>query len=281
LSVNEARVEQELESTEAEAWVQLQLSLPVEIRRRLGIDVRRRDDAVLFIATGSRELAINKVMGLGLRTPLTEHALDTMIAEYAAAGVQRFIIQWHPNAHPAEALGWFSSRGFVLLSRTAKLCRPISEDAPPDLESSLQIDEIAPNEAEIFESVVARPLGVPLGLEAGIRSTLGHPGWRYYLARDAGRPIAGGAFFARGQHAWFGLGATIDTDRRRGAQSALLARRMRDAATDGCVWASADTLVETAERPNQSYRNMRRMGFVTAYERPSFVLELTPPASPS
>jgi hypothetical protein len=272
----------DLEIVEAEAWVALQLSLPANIQQTLGIHVRRRDDAVLFIASGTRELAINKAMGLGLRMPLTEQTLDAVVADYTAAGAERFIIQWHPSAQPAEALNWFTARGFVLLSRMAKLCCPISEsEMPPQIVPAFQIDEIAATEAQTFEAVVARALGVPVGLEGGIRSTLGQPGWRYYLARDQGRPIAGGAYYMRGQYSWFGFGATLESDRRRGAQTALLARRMHDAAADGCLWASADTLVGTAERPNQSYRNMHRMGFVTSYERPNFVLELRPAASPS
>ena len=264
----------ELEAIEAEAWVQLQRSLPPDVHARLGIDVRRRGDSVLFIASGTRELAINKVMGLGLGSPLTERALDEVVAEYARAAVERFIIQWHPSAQPAAAVDWFAARGFVLISHIAKMCRPLGvSDARQALASPFLIDEISVDDAAIFEEVVARSLGVPVGLEAGIRSTIGQPGWRYYLARDAGRPIAGGASYVRGEHAWLGFGATIESERRRGAQTALLARRMRDAAADGCLWVSADTLVETPTRPNQSYRNMRRMGFAAAYERPNFVLD--------
>lgn len=263
----------ELEGIETEAWVQLQCSLPTDIAARLGVEVLRRHDSVLFIASGTRELAINKVMELGLRTPLTEQALDNVMATYAKASVERFIIQWHPGAQPTDALDWFAARGFVLVSKLAKLYRPLSvSDARQETPPSLTIDEIAPQEADVFEAVVARALGVPVGLEAGISSTIGQPGWRYYLARDAGRPIAGGASYVRGEYAWLGFGATIESERRRGAQTALLARRMVDAAADGCQWVSADTLAETVTRPNQSYRNMCRMGFVTAYERPNFLL---------
>lgn len=263
----------ELEAVEIEAWVQLQCRLPTATSARLGVEVLRRHDSVLFIASGTRELAINKVMELGLRTPLTEQALDNVMATYAKASVERFIIQWHPGAQPTEALDWFAARGFVLVSKLAKLYRPLSvSDALQETPPSLTIDEIAPQEADVFEAVVARALGVPVGLEAGISSTIGQPGWRYYLARDAGRPIAGGASYVRGEYAWLGFGATIESERRRGAQTALLARRMVDAAADGCKWVSADTLAETVTRPNQSYRNMCRMGFVTAYERPNFLL---------
>jgi hypothetical protein len=147
-------------------------------------------------------------------------------------------------------------------------------------DSHLTVAEIGPSDAIPFERVVAAALGVPEGLGAGIRSTIGLPGWRYYLVLDDDRPIAGAALYVRGRVAWCGLGATIETDRRRGAQSALLAHRLRDAAADGCEWVSADTLAETAELPSQSYRNMRRAGFALLYERPTFLRDLRLPSPP-
>lgn len=266
----------EIESVEAEAWAELQGCLPPDVAKRFGVKVQRRGGAVLLIASGTRELAINKAMGLGLRTPLTELMLDDVIATYAAAGAERFTVQWHPHAQPAVALEWFTDRGFVLTSGIAKLCRQIPAfSAEVSRLSPLRINEIGEDRGGIFTAVVARSLGVPEGLEPGIRSTLERPGWRYYLVSDGERPIAGGALCVRDRHAWFGFGATLESDRRRGAQTLLLERRLRDAAADGCEWASADTLVETVERPNQSYRNMRRMGFADIYDRPNFVLELS------
>jgi hypothetical protein len=136
------------------------------------------------------------------------------------------------------------------------------------------VREIGPDDAQTFENVVAAPLGVPDGLGVGIRSTIGLPGWRFYLVYDGHRPIAGSALYVQGRMAWCGLGATIESDRRRGAQAALLARRLRDAAADGCEWASADTLAATVDKPSQSYRNMQRAGFTTLYDRPNYLLDL-------
>jgi hypothetical protein len=140
-------------------------------------------------------------------------------------------------------------------------------------DARLSVAEIGPSEAEIFEQIVAGPLGVPVEMGAGVRSTVGHPGWRHYLVHDGVRPIAGAALYARGEHAWLGLCATVESDRGRGAQMALLARRLEDAAADGCAWVSADTIAETADRPNKSYRNMRRAGFSLLYERPNYLMD--------
>jgi hypothetical protein len=265
----------DIELIEAEAWAELQLGLPQELRSRLGIRVQRVAGAVLLLSSEAPVLAINRVIGLGLVAPLTERQLDAVCAEYAAAGVERYIVQWSPAGEPSCVPEWLANRGFTIVSRTAKLYRR-TDTAPREVAADREMDvvEIGPSEAESYERIVAGPLGVPDGLGPGIRSTIGRPGWRYYMVLHRQRPIAGAALYARGQQGWFGLGATMESDRRRGAQTALLARRLRDAAAGGCVWVSADTLVDTVDRPNPSYRNMRRAGFATLYERPNFLVDL-------
>jgi hypothetical protein len=267
----------DVESIEAEAWAELQLNLPADLRSRLGVSVQRRNGAVLLIASNSPTLPINRVIGLGLVGPLDEQQLDEIIHEYSAAGVGRFIVQWSPSAEPAVAREWFIGRGFTMLPRPiAKVFRRAGATNALVADPLLTVTEIGPGDAQTFEDLVAAPLGLPEGLGPGIRSTIGLPGWRFYLVYDGHRPIAGSALYVRGRMAWCGLGATIESDRRRGAQAALLARRLHDAAVDGCEWVTADTLAETTDRPNQSYRNMQRAGFTTLYNRPNYLLDLRP-----
>jgi hypothetical protein len=265
----------DIELIEAEAWAELQINLPADFRTSLGIDVQHRRGGVLLIAGKSPTLTINRVIGLGLAQPLTENELDEVIHDYAAAGAERFIVQWSPVAQPALAHDWFIAHGFTVLARPiTKVYRRAGAVHAIVADPLLSVTEIGPHDAQVFEDVVAAPLGVPEGLGPGIRSTIGLPGWRFYLVYDGHRPIAGAALYVKGHMAWCGLGATIESDRRRGAQAALLARRLHDAATDGCEWVTADTLAETAERASQSYRNMTRAGFTTLYDRPNYLLDL-------
>ena len=135
----------------------------------------------------------------------------------------------------------------------------------------LRVAEIGNEDAATFEATVAGPLGVPADMSPGIRSTIGHDGWHFYLVFDDHRPVAGAAMFVHGAGAWFGVSGTATTDRGRGAQTALLARRLHDAAALGCKWVSADTRTETPEHPNPSFHNMRRAGLDVLYERPTFL----------
>ena len=65
--------------------------------------------------------------------------------------------------------------------------------------------------------------------------------------------------------------ATRPSHRRRGAQGALLARRIRDAADLGCRWLVTETGEDLPERPNPSFRNMLRTGFELAYQRANYL----------
>jgi hypothetical protein len=264
----------QVEAIEAAAWADLQRSLPMALREQLGVTVHDRSGATLLLASGSRELAINRVIGLGLQKPLSRFELDGVVAEYTRAGVERFIIQWSPAALPSQATAWFSERGFINVSSIAKMYRQVDATAqPPAIDTALRVEEIDAQHADVFECVVAPALGVPVGLGPGIRSTIGKPGWRFYLAYDGSRPVAGAALHVQEGGGWLGLGATLLDDRGRGAQTALLARRIADARELGCAWVTADTLVTA--RPSQSRRNMERSGFVHWYDRPNYALDVT------
>ena len=102
--------------------------------------------------------------------------------------------------------------------------------------------------------------------------TVGRPGWHHYIAWSGGEPGAVAALFVRDSAGWLGVAATLPAFRRRGAQGALMARRVRDAAALGCRWLVTETGQETPEQLNPSYRNMKRAGFADAYHRPNYML---------
>jgi GNAT superfamily N-acetyltransferase len=115
--------------------------------------------------------------------------------------------------------------------------------------------------------LVGSQLGVPESVRPGIVSTLGQPAWRFYFATSDQGPVAGAAMFVDGDGAWFGLAGTLPEYRHRGAQTALLARRIADAKAAACRWISAETSPETLG-PNPSLRNMKRFGMRELYHRP-------------
>jgi L-amino acid N-acyltransferase YncA len=66
---------------------------------------------------------------------------------------------------------------------------------------------------------------------------------------------------------WIGVGAALAECRGRGAQTALLATRIRTAAELGCHVISTETGEPVADEPNPSLTNIRRAGFVQVCSR--------------
>jgi GNAT superfamily N-acetyltransferase len=68
----------------------------------------------------------------------------------------------------------------------------------------------------------------------------------------------------------FGIAATLEEARGHGCQTALLHRRICDAAEAGCHTLFVETGERVPGRPSASYRNILRAGFEEAYLRPNW-----------
>jgi GNAT superfamily N-acetyltransferase len=96
--------------------------------------------------------------------------------------------------------------------------------------------------------------------EAAVRDWFGRPGWRLYLARVDGVAAASAAVTVGGGLGYLANAATLPGMRGRGCQTALLARRIADAAGAGC-----DTVASLAEFGSGSQRNLERAGLRMTY----------------
>jgi hypothetical protein len=266
-----------IEVFEGDVWASLQLAATREWRGRMKVEVWRDRGVVALIAGGTRGVAVNRVVGLGLGSPLTPAYLERLKTLYRDAGAERFVVQWSPYSQPASAFEWMAQMGGRAMNPTSKYIFHCDSMVAPCESSCFDIREIGVADGEVFESIVAPALGVPEGLGEGVRSTIGQPGWRYYLAFDGDRPIAGASLFVAGEQAWLGFGATRESDRRRGAQSALIRRRLADARRDGCTLASTETHASRSGLDRVSSSNLQRAGFVLLYVRQNVLFDLVPP----
>ncbi|WAP50835.1 GNAT family N-acetyltransferase [Arthrobacter sp. ATA002] len=87
------------------------------------------------------------------------------------------------------------------------------------------------------------------------------PGLRRYLATVNGQPAAAAALFVHGGLSLFVGAATLPAFRRRGCQSALIHRRLADAA------AASDLTVVTSAVGSPSSANLRNHGFEITHLR--------------
>jgi len=96
--------------------------------------------------------------------------------------------------------------------------------------------------------------------EAAVRAWFGRPGWRLYLALVDGTPAGSAALTLDAGLGYLANAATLPAMRGRGCQTALLARRIADAAAAGC-----DTVASLAEFGTGSQRNLERAGLRVAF----------------
>ena len=258
-----------LEQVEVEAWRDFYNSAPRDALQACGVKLIKASSGFFFIASGVDTLALNRVVGLGLSEPLTEETLDKAIAFYKKARAPRFFVQLHPELVTPEVKQMLQAKGFQHHNNWVKMYR---DTAPlPPLETSMRVEEIKSNDAPVFATILIRGFEWSDFLQSWAQSVVGRRGWRHYLAYDGSAPVATGAFFIWGQHAWINFASTLPQARGRGAQAVLVARRILDARQAGCNWLVVETAEDTAQRPAPSFRNMIRYGFQTAYVRPNYI----------
>jgi len=261
-----------LECFEAEAWGDLYIATPETAAKDCGVALERLGVAHAGIASKVDVLAFNRVIALGMDDTAEPSMIDDIIALYRQHAARRFFIQLSPFASPDELPQWLQERGFHHCNNWTKLYRDVT--LLPPVKTDLQVREIGEEHADAFATVMVSSFEWPERLCPWVAATVGRPGWHHYMAFDGDTPVATGAVYIRGEFGWIDFASTLPEYRGRGAQAAIVERRIRDAAARECQWLIVETAEETPDKPGASYRNMVRYGFQVAYARPNFLLEL-------
>jgi GNAT superfamily N-acetyltransferase len=199
-------------------------------------------------------------------SPAQPEALDEAIAAFDAAEVRNGVVQVREGEKAIEAL--CTARDLVPHRRVmAKFIRR------PDnftAQTNLDVRMIGREHAAAFGEIAATAFGLPSAAAVWLSAPVGRSGWTCFMAFDGETPIATAALFVDGSSGWLGIGATLPSYRRQGAQSALLAARISRAAKEGVRILTTETGVPHPGEPGPSYGNIQRAGFGIAYLRPNF-----------
>jgi GNAT superfamily N-acetyltransferase len=221
-------------------------------------------------------LAYNRVIGLGLEEPATNAQIKSILRFFSGAGVNRFFIQVSPFARPNDLADRLERNGLEYYNQWAKLYRKTG-DSIPEPETDLKILKIDEDYADLFGEIVIQPFGWDSYkdiLSHLFSRTVGQPGYHHYLALDGNTPVAAASLYVHGEYGSLAMAGTLEKYRGRGAQSALLARRIQDARDLGCRYLFSETAEDTPQKDSTSYRNLRRFGFQLAYLRPNYICKL-------
>ena len=248
---------------EAEAYLDYFRCAPPEFAQAFGLGVRQLGSIYVTIISKVDNLNHNRIMGWGLREPATEASLDNAIAVFQKEGCHNYLVQISSLIQPAKASEWLARRGFTQGRSWAKMFR--GNEAAPAVSTDLRVEKIGKGQAEAYASVVLPAFGIKPHYRPLVKGNVGKPGWQHYLAFAGEKPVSAAGMYINEETAWLSFAATLEEYRGHGGQSAMLARRIEDGLERGCKWFVAETKEDTPDRPNPSYRNMKRCGFKLAY----------------
>lgn len=202
---------------------------------------------------------LNRVVGLGVEEPASEAVVDAGLQ--ALAGTTHYVAVM-PSARPRELTSWLEARGLEPGVGWMQFRRGVKD--VPRATTELELIQVDRSTAPAFAHVVRVAYALPIEVEpflAGITDT----GWRAWLALADDTPAAAAALFADGDGAYLSFAGSLPEHRRRGAQSALLAARIRQARELGCRWVATETGETRPDQPSHSYRNILRAGFTEQF----------------
>jgi GNAT superfamily N-acetyltransferase len=224
---------------------------------------------VIALATDATESVLfNRALGVGLDRPADDTLLDAIQAHFAPGG-RDHSINLCPAALPTDLPERLRSRGYGCYFHWIKWWRDASP--APGVATSLRVTRAGADVAAHVAAVGAAGFGLAGPMRRTAGASVGRPGWHHFLAWDGDTPVASGGLFVRGDTGWLGGATTLPDHRGRGAQQALIAARIDAAREAGCTLLAVETGPDSEQRPNPSYRNMAKLGFHIAYERPSWV----------
>jgi hypothetical protein len=270
-----------LDRVERRFWGDIWDSVPAEVAVERGVDARNFGPVQATAVTALPGVGMmNLVLGATEPTAVEAGHLAAATEWMRSRGVACYVPvdPEAPGAGAAEAR--LAANGFRRGYAWMKFVRdphPPRFSAPADVE----VVELTDPEQEPFGALAATGFGLPTWAGSFFSNLPGRPDWRCYAGRIGGEAQACAAMLIDGGVAEFGIAATLEPARGRGAQLALLHRRILDAAEAGCHTLFVETGERVPDRPSASYRNILRAGFQQAYLRPNWRREADGPDRPS
>lgn len=256
-----------LDRVERRFWRDIWDSVPHEPASEHGIELREFGAVQVTLTRG---LPAVPILNLVLGAPEASEAdLEYAIAWAEEHGVVP-CVPVTPGLPGSEAVeAWLRGNGFEHGYAWMKFVRdphPPRFPAPGDIE----VVELGAADEEPFGTIAAVGFGMPPWAANFFAHLPGREGWRCYVARVEGKAQACAAILIDEGVAEFGIAATLEEARGRGCQTALLHRRICDAAEAGCHTLFVETGERVPDRPSGSYRNILKAGFEEAYVRPNW-----------
>jgi hypothetical protein len=258
----------------------LELAREIETAEALAaVDCAERLRSATALGTGISRVAggyavycganspVTQAVGLGLNGPVSKEEFD-QLEEFYFSRKETVRVETCPLADPT-LIEHYRERGYGVTEFSNVMVSKVGKAENSFHAAEVEIQKAGPGEIDLWVLTVAQGFAehfpVTQELLDIMRMFASGKNTECYLARIDGK-VAGGATVAvRGRIAGLFGASTLPAFRKRGVQTALLHRRMQQAAECGCELA-----MSLARPGSASQRNITRQGFQTLYTRVKF-----------
>ena len=260
-----------IEAAEALAWTDLYAAAPPDFAEAAGLGTREVAGARVLSWKASGRRYFSRVIGLGVIAPATEQALESILRDYAEAGITMFLLQLLPHCQPARYEAWLRAGGlepFDAQDRILRRDEPLV--APPDAptEADLAVERVTAETADEWAEFLQRVYRLDTG--GWLQALIGRPGWHEYVARRDEQIVAARAMHIGQQRiAWLGMDGPVPglTTDDYAPDAAICAAIVTDGLILGARAIIADIEAPANTMDTPAYEHFARLGFSRPYVR--------------
>jgi GNAT superfamily N-acetyltransferase len=257
-----------LDRVERRFWREIWESVPAAVASEHGIELEEFGPVQASVVRDLPRVGMLNLLLGAAESSAADHLAAA--AEWAEAkGIAPYVplTPGLPGSDQAER--WLQENGFEPAYGWMKFVR---DPHPPRFPApdGVEVVELTSPDEEPFGTIAAIGFGAPAWAADFFAHLPGRAGWRCYVAKIGGKAQACAAMLIDSGIAEFGIAATLEEARGRGGQTALLRRRICDAAEAGCHTLFVETGERVPGKPSASYRNILKAGFKEAYLRPNW-----------
>ena len=245
-----------------QSWMESRASSPTWSRQQFDRPPFGYAEVTIDAASNSPAASYNRnqICLCGSEGGLTRDGLTEMIRLFDAQRVKRFFVWLSPGPDIEVVREWLGALGFVKVPWTryptlAHGGQPLDSVATHLMIREVGRDEVASALSRLGEAIMD-----------GYAESVGREGFHHYMAFDSSQPVAVAALVRFEDIGYLTFAGTVESFRRRGAQSALIAHRLAQARALGCTQIVSQTLTMLAD----SFANLQRAGFREIYEQEVF-----------
>ena len=137
-----------------------------------------------------------------------------------------------PGSGPAAVEGLVCKAEYSPFNNWVKHYRGVEN--PPVVDTELEIREVkSKDDVDRFGEIITLSFEWPDEMRFWFEHLVGRKCWKTYLALEGDKAVAAASMYVKDDCGWLSFASTLPGYRGKGAQTALIARRIQDAADWG------------------------------------------------